>query len=485
MRVVALVPARNEAGKVGLTVSALREAGSADQVIVIDDKSNDCTAAEAAAAGAQIVSLDKNLGKGGAVNRGLAAAGDFDIVMLIDADVGETAAEAAKLLAPVQAGEADMVVAVLPRREGTGGFGLALGLARWLIKRRGGFDATAPLSGQRALTKAAIEAAAPLATDYGLETAMTIDVLRAGLRVTEVPAAFTHSYTYRNAAGFRHRGRQYLDILKVMFRWPRAVNYAGRRIPTAVGAVFLLIPAAFILARFAGAVGAAGLAATLDGAGDALRLAAYAERVVGSLGLLVVVTGVLGLIDDVFGGGQARGFKGHVTALFRGRLTTGLIKAAGGGLAALAGAWYIALTPLSWQIIFNGLLIALAINTFNLLDLRPGRALKGFFVTLLLLLLMSSGSWLWSSPALWALVAVALLLLPFDIRAKMMLGDAGSNVLGAIIGLTAVVTLPVLPKAIVFAVFLLLNVVSERWSFSRIIAAAAPLRWFDELGRPR
>lgn len=469
MRVIALVPARNEGGKVGLTVGALVEAGIADRIIVIDDKSTDETAKEAAVAGADVIRLEKNLGKGGAVNRGLAVAGPYDIVLLIDADVVETAVEAIKLLEPIQAGKADMAVAVLPHKAGTGGFGLALGLSRWLIKRRGGFDTQAPLSGQRALTREAAEAATPLSTDYGLETAMTIDVLRAGLRVAEVPAAFTHSYTYRDAAGFKHRGRQFLEILKVMFRWPRAANYAGRKIPTTTGVVFGV------------AALAAGIYWTFTGALEEGSVG----RFVTALLVLTIALCLLGWLDDIYGGGQAKGFKGHLQALWGGRITTGLIKAGGGGLAALGAAWYVIDGSFNIDVVLNGLLIALAINTFNLLDLRPGRALKWFAVSVAAVLAVSSGSWVWQLPVVWLLLAIAAVLFPFDLRARVMLGDAGSNVLGGIVGLLCVAGLDAGPKIAAGVMFFLLNVVSERWSFTKIIDAVAPLRWFDELGRPK
>lgn len=218
MPVLALVPARNEADKIGRTVKALLDGKVADYIAVVDDASIDGTAEEAEAAGAHVTRLTENLGKGGAVNSVLERLDSFDVVLLIDGDVAETAAEAAKILTPVENGEADMAVAIFPKKEGTGGFGLALGLARRLIRWKTGFTAAAPLSGQRALNDKAVKAAFPFATNYGMETAMTIDVLQAGLRVVEVPAAFAHSYTYRDVFGFRHRGRQFIDILKVMFR---------------------------------------------------------------------------------------------------------------------------------------------------------------------------------------------------------------------------------------------------------------------------
>ena len=218
MSVVAFVPAFNEEKTVGETVAALISVAGIDEVRVIDDGSTDGTAGAAALAGARVVELSRNLGKGGALNSALSGEKPADITLLIDADTGESAAEAAKILVPVREGQADMAIAVPPRKPGTGGFGLALGLARRVIRRKTGFVATAPLSGQRALNAAALGAASPFVGGYGLETAMTIDALQAGLEVIEVPADFVHDYTYRDVKGFLHRGRQFLAILRIVFR---------------------------------------------------------------------------------------------------------------------------------------------------------------------------------------------------------------------------------------------------------------------------
>jgi len=218
VKTVALVPAYNEADRIGATVQALRAVPGINNVIVVDDASTDDTANAAETAGADVVRLSRNLGKGGAVNKALSGGVPFDVILLIDGDTGKTASEAGKLLDPILSGQTDMTVAVLPKKEGTGGFGLALGLARRVIKSKTGSEAEAPLSGQRALNEKAFKAAYPFAQGYGLETAMTVDVLRSGLKVKEVPAAFAHSYTYRNVRGFIHRGRQFLAILKVALR---------------------------------------------------------------------------------------------------------------------------------------------------------------------------------------------------------------------------------------------------------------------------
>jgi glycosyltransferase involved in cell wall biosynthesis len=228
MTVVAIVPARDEADVIATTIGAIRAVPVVDAVLVVDDASADGTGALAERAGATVLRLERNLGKGGALEAGLEAARDADVVLLLDADLGETAGGAAALLAPVLEGAADMTVAALPKPPGSGGFGLVKRLARRGISRLGGpFDARAPLSGQRALYAAAMHAVRPLGFGYGAEVAMTIRALRAGLRVIEVPVEMTHKATGRDLAGFAHRGRQFVQVLAAL----RALRREKRRLP--------------------------------------------------------------------------------------------------------------------------------------------------------------------------------------------------------------------------------------------------------------
>lgn len=216
VRATVLMPAHNEAARITASVkAALGIAGVAD-VVVIDDGSSDATAELAREAGARVVSLSRNIGKGEALNAGLATVdAGTDVLLLLDADLGETAAEGARLLEPIATDTADMVIGKLERPARSGGFGLVKGLARAGITHLGGglFRPEAPLSGQRALSRAAWTAAAPFAAGYGAEVALTVRTLRAGLRVTEVPVAMRHAATGRDLAGFLHRGRQFLDVL--------------------------------------------------------------------------------------------------------------------------------------------------------------------------------------------------------------------------------------------------------------------------------
>jgi hypothetical protein len=216
-RVVALVAARDEEGRIGPCVDALRTFAS--EVVVVDDASSDATLEEARAAGASVLRVARRLGKGGALEEALERVGGADIWLFADGDLGETATGLDALVRVVEAGDADVAIAAFPPAR-AGGFGLVKRAAAHAILAQCGFDAAEPLSGQRALTARAMELVRPLAPGFGVETAMTIDAVRAGLRVVEVPVdGLDHRPTYRDAPGFLHRARQGWDIARAV--WPR------------------------------------------------------------------------------------------------------------------------------------------------------------------------------------------------------------------------------------------------------------------------
>lgn len=212
-RILALVAARDEEGRVGATVRAVRSLEAVSEVVVVDDGSRDGTAEEARGAGARVLRAPRSLGKGGALEAALDLVGPAEVYLLLDADLGATAAAAADLLAPVLAGAADLAVGALPRDARHGGFRIVKGTSAAVIRLLSGFRAAEPMSGQRALTHEAMQAVRPLARGFGLETAMTIDAVRLGLRVVEVPVAMRHRATGRDLGGFVHRARQGRDLL--------------------------------------------------------------------------------------------------------------------------------------------------------------------------------------------------------------------------------------------------------------------------------
>ncbi len=220
MTAIALVPAYNEAARIAATVQAIHRVSGISRIVVIDDGSTDDTTGAAKLAGAEVLRLDNNVGKGAALDAGLQHIGNVvEIVLLLDGDLGETAQQASLLLAPVLSGSADMSIAMFPRPSTKAGFGLVMSLARWGIRTLGGpFDAHAPLSGQRALSPAALKTCTPFAFGYGVEVALTIRALRAGLRVVEVPTTMAHAATGRDLAGFGHRGRQFAHVANALMR---------------------------------------------------------------------------------------------------------------------------------------------------------------------------------------------------------------------------------------------------------------------------
>ncbi|HKI66794.1 MAG TPA: glycosyltransferase [Solirubrobacterales bacterium] len=213
-----IVAARNEADRVGETVAALRRAFPGAALWVADDASTDGTAEVAMAAGAQVVSRGRPHGKGANVTAAAEAALSADpapgLVLLCDGDLAGSAAALAPLVEAVGRGECDVAVAAFSRRVG-GGFGLALGFARWAIRRRCGFEAEAPISGQRALRGEALRATLPFAGGYGMEIGMTIDAVRAGCRLREYELDLSHRASGRSISGFAHRARQLGDFARV------------------------------------------------------------------------------------------------------------------------------------------------------------------------------------------------------------------------------------------------------------------------------
>jgi hypothetical protein len=137
-------------------------------------------------------------------------------LLFLDADLGDTAGQAGPLAEPVMAGVADMTIAIFAARVRRGGHGLVLGLAGAGIERATGWRPAEPLNGQRCLTRAAFEAARPLAPGWGAETGLTIDLLRKGMRVTEVTVPLAHRATGTDLRAQLHRAHQLADVARAL-----------------------------------------------------------------------------------------------------------------------------------------------------------------------------------------------------------------------------------------------------------------------------
>jgi len=223
--VAVVIPARDEAAGIQATVTAAAGLPCVGLVVVVDDGSGDGTAALARRAGAVVMRHAKNRGKAAAMQAGATAVSLVDQregrdqprhLLFLDADLGESAAQAGPLADPVIAGAADMTIAVFAATVKLGGHGLVVGLSGAGIRRAVGWRPVQPLNGQRCLTRAAFEAARPLAHGWGVETALSIDLLRQGLRVTEVEVDLAHRATGTGLRAQLHRAHQLADVARAL-----------------------------------------------------------------------------------------------------------------------------------------------------------------------------------------------------------------------------------------------------------------------------
>jgi UDP-GlcNAc:undecaprenyl-phosphate/decaprenyl-phosphate GlcNAc-1-phosphate transferase len=239
---------------------------------------------------------------------------------------------------------------------------------------------------------------------------------------------------------------------------PKRQNFAGRNTPTSAGLSFLLI----ILVMLAAS--SAGVLEPLEGGAWYL---AYS-----------LVAGLVGFADDRWGGAGERGFAGHVGALSRGRMTTGLLKVLvlGGG-AVLFGVLEFGV---GWRALFAAFLLAGCANLANLFDVRPGRALKFLGVPVVVLLFLAPyGAVL----AVAGVVGGAVALFHFDLRGRIMLGDAGAAIWGAVLGYLVVTSGPGVVWWVAGGAIVGFTAVAEFSSISRVIEEVGALRALDLWGR--
>jgi glycosyltransferase involved in cell wall biosynthesis len=221
--IAVVIPAYNEAERIGETVTAALTLPGVDLVLVASDGSTDATVRVARNAGATVWRSPRNRGKAAAMLAGAEAVAALDRqqdgprhLLFLDADLGPTAANAGPLIEPVTGGAADMTIAVFANRVKLGGHGFVVRLSGAGIRRATGWTPTQPLNGQRCLTRAAFDAARPLARRFGVETAMAIDLKRKGLRIVEVEVDMAHRATGTDLAAQLHRARQFADVARAL-----------------------------------------------------------------------------------------------------------------------------------------------------------------------------------------------------------------------------------------------------------------------------
>jgi UDP-GlcNAc:undecaprenyl-phosphate GlcNAc-1-phosphate transferase len=244
-------------------------------------------------------------------------------------------------------------------------------------------------------------------------------------------------------------------------------NYRDRKLATAGGLVLLL---AVLLVE-------AGRTALAEfDVGDPLSR----ELVRSTVLFACFAFAMLGLIDDLIGTEADRGFRGHLRALAHGRLTTGALKLFGGAIVAVV----LVAAPgdvSGRRLLADAALVALAANLGNLLDRAPGRAIKVALVCYVPLVVVAGTTPVGVSVA--PVLGAALGLLRADLSERLMLGDTGANLLGAVLGLAVVLETSRPVRTIVLVVLVLLNLAAERVSFTKVIDATPGLRHFDRLGR--
>jgi hypothetical protein len=231
-----------------------------------------------------------------------------------------------------------------------------------------------------------------------------------------------------------------------------------------------------------------GPAVAIGGMAGALAASGLTGRDRAAMLVAGTAAAALGGYDDLAGSGSSRGFRGHLGALARGELTTGAVKLAGIGAAGLAASALLGSGGAAdgkrrglatADLLINAGLVAGGANLMNLFDLRPGRAIKVALVTGGLLSATSARG---RTAAAGPLGAAAALLVE-DLGERAMLGDAGANALGALLGTAAATGLGRPARVVTLTAVVGLTAASEVVSFSKVIERTRPLRWLDMLGR--
>lgn len=215
-----IIPAYNESDKIKDTLENIIDIKEINEIVVVDDGSSDNTfeiASNIKNDKLKVYKLDKNRGKGYALNYGLnISMQNADIIGFLDGDLGSSSKEVKKLITPILNNEADVIIAKFPSANKKGGLGFVKRLAKESVVQMTGVELDATLSGQRIFKKEVLEKFNEIPFGYGVEVGMTIDILKYGYSIKEVLVNMTHSETGRDIKGFIHRGKQYYHIKKVL-----------------------------------------------------------------------------------------------------------------------------------------------------------------------------------------------------------------------------------------------------------------------------
>ena len=185
-----------------------------------------------------------------------------------------------------------------------------------------------------------------------------------------------------------------------------------------------------------------------------------------------------GALDDLIGNRNVSGLKGHFKSLFKGELTTGGFKALFGGFVGLVVS--VCISSSIVDIIVNTLIIALSTNLMNLFDLRPGRAIKAYLVIMIPIYITLTGY-----TKVFPLLILPNVLAYFntDLKARGMMGDTGSNVLGISIGVLMALGYGIKVRLAWLVFLILMHLITEKFSLTKIIEKNRVLKFIDNLGR--
>ena len=223
-KVVVVIPAYNEEENIATTIKNVENIKLIDEIVIVDDGSTDRTSDIVKDLNIRLIKLEKNSGKGYAIRKALEVI-DYEYVVLLDGDIGESSHEVNKLILPVIEDQCDVTIARFGKAKKKGGFGLVKNLAKYGVYIYTGRKIDTTLSGQRVYKKQVIEKINYIPDRFGVEIAMTVETFRNDFTVKEINVTMSHAETGRDLGGFIHRGRQFLDILITIIK----LSYKGRR----------------------------------------------------------------------------------------------------------------------------------------------------------------------------------------------------------------------------------------------------------------
>ncbi|MDR5658174.1 glycosyl transferase [Serpentinicella sp. ANB-PHB4] len=248
-------------------------------------------------------------------------------------------------------------------------------------------------------------------------------------------------------------------ISKLISRKKRyARNYRGELVPCCMGVVYPLVTIITFL----------------------FLISTSNQNIVITLCFLfsIIAMSFIGLLDDLMGDRTSLGFKGHLRACIKGDITTGFLKLIFGGLVAVVVS--LILSNCYYSIFINAIIIALSCNFINLMDLRPGRALKIIIIILAIFILTAESN---LKPYIYIILGFAITYFPQDIKGLSMMGDVGSNSLGVSIGIIMSISYSLNARIVIMIFLLLMHIITERYSLTKIIEGNSILNFLDKLGQ--